>query len=306
METMFGSKWGNTNDRDIFRCLISRMVTMGTFLFVLGLVVDQSAVAQNKPQIHVGETIRSILSENQTREYLLYIPKEYDSKVPLPLILLFHGYSATPQGMMDITGVRKVADEKHFIVATPKLSPFLQVGSQNLNFVTFIRDLIRGISSNVAIDKKKIYAAGYSFGAYMSIRLACELSTNIAAIGVVGGLNSPTMNSSTRAVPVIAFHGTADYADKSAEEILSRWAEYNGCKRTPMTRKISEDVTQITYGTCKDNAEVIFFRINEGGHTWPGSPRADIFEERPKLGKVNKDINATNLIWNFFEAHPLP
>jgi hypothetical protein len=50
------------------------MVTIGTFLFVLGLVVNQSAVAQNKPQIQVGETIRSILSENQTREYLLYIP----------------------------------------------------------------------------------------------------------------------------------------------------------------------------------------------------------------------------------------
>jgi len=79
--------------------------------------------------------------------------------------------------------------------------------------------------------------------------------------------------------------------------------EKNGCNKSPNPRKISEDVTQIGYGGCKDNAEVVFFSIKDAGHTWPNSPLADSLE-KSRLGKTNKDINASNLIWSFFEAHP--
>ena len=58
-------------------------------LFISGTLLTQSVVAQNKPQIQVGENIRTMVFDNQTREYLLYIPKQYDSKPPLPLVLLF-------------------------------------------------------------------------------------------------------------------------------------------------------------------------------------------------------------------------
>ncbi len=289
------------------------------FLFVSGFVVTQIVVAQNEPQIKVGENFESIKSGNQTRMFLLYVPEGYDGKTNLPLVFLFHGTGMTSKYVMKTTDFSKVADKKTFIIAAPegiykyfgRNSWNANLDPQGVNDVEFVKDLIREISSKVAIDKKRIYATGYSGGARMSSRLGCELSNVIAAIGPVAGLEYKGLLAKsdcapTHPVSVIAFHGTADYIKPSmlAENSVSGWVEKNGCNDTP-TRKISEDVTQINYGSCKGNTEVIFFSINEGGHTWPGSPEADVFEKRG-MGKTNTDINASNLIWSFFEAHPLP
>jgi len=67
-------------------------------------------------------------------------------------------------------------------------------------------------------------------------------------------------------------------------------------------------VTQNKYGDCKGNAEVNFYHINKDGHVWPGSPAAErlVKEGRVKAEEINKEINTPNLIWSFFEAHPLP
>jgi len=314
MKNIFGLKRSYANKRRNRGCLFSRpVIVIASFLFVSGFVVNQSVVAQNKPQIKVGENSGSIISGNQTRQYLLYIPEGYDGKTNLPLVFLFHGSSMTSKQVMETTNLSKVADKKKFIIAAPEgIYPWprnswnANLSPEGVNDVKFVKDLIREISSKMTIDKKRIYATGYSGSARMSSRLACELSNVIAAIGPVAGLYCPENCATTRSVSVIAFHGTADnIALFNAEIAVSDWVEINGCKKTPMTRKISKDVTQISYSGCKGNAEVVFFRINGGGHTWPDSPIADSFEKLG-FGKTNKDINASNLIWSFFEAHPLP
>jgi polyhydroxybutyrate depolymerase len=316
MENIFGSKRSYANKRRIGGYLISRTaIVIASLLFVSGLVVNQSVAAQNEPQIKVGENSRSITSGNQTRWYLLYIPRGYDGKANLPLVFLFHGGTQTSEMIMEMTDLSKVADKKKFIIAAPQgifndwhYFHYEAPGSEN-DDVQLVKDLIREIGSKVAIDKKRIYATGYSRGAKMSSFLACELPNVIAAIGPVAGLFCPDNCTPTRSVSVIAFHGTEDHILPFDEMEVSCWVGINGCNKTPMTRKISKDVTQITYGGCKDNAEVVFFRINDGGHTWPGSPVADKYAKSgfgKFTGKTNKDINASNLIWSFFEAHPLP
>ena len=75
-------------------------------------------------------------------------------------------------------------------------------------------------------------------------------------------------------------------------------------QRNPIRRKISEDVAQTIYGSCKDNLKCYYFVLTKGANV-AGWSQGDSLEEKG-LGKTNKDINATNLIWSFFEAHPLP
>ena len=315
MKNIFGLKRSYVNKGMELRYLVNKTAVIIAFsLLVSGFVVNQSVAAQNEPQIKVGENSGSIKCGNQTRQFLLYVPEGYDGKTNLPLVFLFHGSGGTSKIIMENTDLSKVADKKKFIIAAPEgIYPFFGMNSWNaeldpggVNDVELVKDLIREISSKVAIDKKRIYATGFSGGARMSSRLGCELSNVIAAIGPVAGLQCNNC-APTHSISVIAFHGTADMLNSysSAEDSVSGWVEKNGCNKTPVTRKISEDVTQISFGGCKGNAEVVFFRINDGGHTWPDSPRADAFEKRG-LGKTNKDINASNLIWSFFEAHPLP
>lgn len=129
----------------------------------------------------------------------------------------------------------------------------------------------------------------------------------IAGFGAVAGLQFPLDCKSDQPVAIIAFHGTADGRRfiGEVEPAVARWAQHNGCNQTPTTTKLSEEVTRDNYSGCRGNGAVIFYRIDRGGHVWPGSPAADRFEKLG-MGKVTKDIDATYLIWGFMKSCALP
>jgi polyhydroxybutyrate depolymerase len=311
--------FNQSREKWYFKRFMGWVAIVLTISFLLGLAVDQKAFSQNEPAIKAGENGLSIKSGNQTRQYLLYIPTGYDGKKPLPLVLLFHGAGSTPKAIMELTGLSDVAEKNTFIIAAPK-GIYLIAGRNNWNFplnpggvndIEFVKDLIQDISSKVAIDKKRIYSTGFSAGARMTVRLACEIPNDLAAIGVVTNLLSFKGCSDIRPMPIIAFHGTVDLIGipmKDVEASVAWWAEHNGCNKNPKSKKISEDVTQKSYGECKGSAQVIFYHINKGGHVWPDPPTAEqlVKAGRIKAEEINKDINASNLIWSFFEAHSLP
>jgi len=308
-----------TKINQYFNNVMRQLVILFAVSFFLCFTADQKAFSQTEPALKAGENILSIKSGNQTRQYVLYIPSGYDGKKPFPLVLLFHGAGGSPKATLEITGLNIVADQEAFIIAAPE--GIYPIGGRNawnvrldaggVNDVEFVKDLIREISLKAAIDKKRIYSTGFSAGARMTVRLACELPNVLAAIGVVTNLLTFESCANIRPMPVIAFHGTADrvgIAMKDVEASVVWWAEHNGCNIIPTVKKISQDVTQKTYGGCKGDAEVIFYHINKGGHVWPDPPTAEqlVKAGRIKAEEINKDINATNLIWSFFEAHPLP
>jgi polyhydroxybutyrate depolymerase len=59
-------------------------------------------------------------------------------------------------------------------------------------------------------------------------------------------------------------------------------------------------VTRKTFGAGKDGSEVVLVVIEGGGHTWPGMRSPAIV-----LGKSALNISANDLIWEFFEKHPI-
>ena len=120
----------------------------------------------------------------------------------------------------------------------------------------------------------------------------------------------------SRPVPVIAFHGVQDplnlYAEAAdpernsfwvagAIESAGRWAAHNDCGLAPGETPVSEVVTRLAWPDCA--ADVVLYRIENGGHSWPGSPIADRIPER--AGITNMDVDASRLMWAFFAANPL-
>ena len=312
-------RFSPVKENPYYRNFIRQVVLLFAVFVFFGFTVDQRAFSQTEPALKPGENILSIKSGNHTRQYFLYIPAGYDGKKPIPLVLLFHGMGGSPKAILEFTGFSDLAERKTFVIAAPE--GIYPIGGRNawnvrldpggVNDVEFVKEIIREISLKAAIDKKRIYSTGFSAGARMTVRLACELPNVLAAIGVVTNLLTLESCANIRPMPVIAFHGTADRIGipmKDVEASAVWWAEHNGCNKTPTANKISEDVTQKTYGGCKGDAEVIFYHINKGGHVWPDPPTAEqlVKAGRIKAEEINKDINATNLIWSFFEAHPLP
>jgi polyhydroxybutyrate depolymerase len=183
--------------------------------------------------------------------------------------------------------------------------------------VTFISELIDKLSAGYNIDPARIYANGLSNGGGMAFVLSCTLSNRIAAVGMVAAAQTLPWHWCTehKAVPMIAFHGTADpsvpYAGGStwvSPEAFpnvpmwtANWARRNRCAPSPVDTEVAEHVTRRTYSHCADEAAVVLYTIRGGGHTWPGGGPLPQW----LTGPASHEIDATGEMWAFFRAHPL-
>ena len=59
-------------------------------------------------------------------------------------------------------------------------------------------------------------------------------------------------------------------------------------------------VLRTTWQGGRQGTEVVFLKIEGGGHTWPG---ADAFNVGLPIGKTTRDVDANELIWQFFSRH---
>lgn len=86
----------------------------------------------------------------------------------------------------------------------------------------------------------------------------------------------------------------------STNESISFWVEQNQCN-IMAHRNISRsgDIIIDKYSEGKNNTEVTLVTIVNGTHSWPGGQKGWENGAEP-----TKEINATDLIWEFFKNHP--
>ena len=268
-----------------------------------------------------GKTNGAIVTSGVTRNYLLYVPKSYDRSKPTPLLISLHPGAARPELEMEISGWNELADGHGFIVVYPSGSDFPRVwpmGPRSLGRdVRFISDLIDKLEAEYNIDPKRIYADGMSIGGGMAFALSCRLSDRIAAVGAVAAAQMLPWEEckDPRPAPTVAFHGTTDRAAPykggpspiapgvfpDIRDWAARAARRNQCKGDPIDTRISPSVRRLAYTNCAENADVILYTVEGAGHTWPGG------KPLPEwlVGPTSRDINASNVMWEFFVQHPL-
>jgi len=267
-----------------------------------------------------GDFEETLVSGGREREYIVHVPPSYTGADALPLVLNLHGFGSNARKQAFYSGLPRKADKAGFIVVTPQgtgAQPywnFLGIGASAPDDVAFIDDLLDTLMSELCIDQARVYSAGISNGAAMSVTLACRLSDRVAAIAPLAGLFFLAGCAADRPVPVIAFHGTDDafvpfegglvtrssLPVRPVEESLRDWARHNGCVEDPERTRVSDSIRLVRYPGCDQGATVELYVVEGGGHTWPGA--IDV----PRLGATTHEISATDLMWAFFEAHPMP
>lgn len=289
------------------------IIALGIFLFI-------------KIKAWTAETTTvKLTSSGEERSYDLYIPKHYNRSKPAPLVISLHGYSSKPSDMIYTTRWNDLADSEGFIAVYPLAhgSPTYwrttgtTYASESAQMdVQFISDIITQLEKTYTIDPARIYVNGMSNGGGMTIVLACHLADRLAAVGSVAGAYSYPSDLCTpsRPIPLIAFHGTTDptipYAGgmafgfnyPSVTQFMKNWAAANQCSENGSSLQEGE-ISSVSYTKCAQNADVVLYTINGGGHTWPGdqpSPTESVW------GYTSQQIDATQLMWQFFEQHPLP
>ena len=289
-----------------------------------------------------GTIEQTLESGGLTREYRVYIPPAYDPAQPTPLVLTLHGFGGNARQQQRESPWDGVAEREGFISVYPQgtgaparwnagqsqieamerenrgvLGQFLGGFFESVpaDDVTFIRELVAQLSQDYCIDPARIYVNGLSNGGGMTNRLACELADVFAAVGTVAGAYTEFEGGCNplRPVPVIAFHGVEDpivpyegnpqISFPAIEDWVRSWAQRDQCDLDSVeVVQLTEAVASTRYTNCADDAEVAFYSIADGGHTWPGGTMGLEF----LIGKTSQDIDASETMWAFFSDHPMP
>jgi polyhydroxybutyrate depolymerase len=288
-----------------------------------------------------GTTFQAASAGGDKGAYIRQLPSSYTGRKALPVVLDLHGYGVSAVQMVETTQLGTYGNRDGFITITPQVTgrsvPYWQTGDKSKD-VAFLRGVLAKVTSSLCVDQNRIFITGYSNGAIMASVLACVDSAQVAAIAPVAGVANPAHCTPSHPVPVVAFHGTADplvqytgglgseayklplppgskgtisrllganvpqsTKGPSIPKITAAWAKRDSCESKATNRTVAKSVSLISY-TCPNGSSVELYRVRGGGHTWPGSA----FDAKSKtLGNTTMAINASKIIWNFFNAHPL-
>jgi polyhydroxybutyrate depolymerase len=260
---------------------------------------------------------------------LFRAPEGHDPKVPLPLVMILHGYGAGGLVQSLYFRLEKLVNEKKFLLVAPDgtvnksgsrfwnaVTVCCDFDSSGVDDVKYLTGLVDEIGTVHAIDKKRVYLLGHSNGGAMAYRLACDAAPKFAAVITLAPPFYDDMSkcNPTDAVAIRHMHGTADetvpYAGgkpadatrlgayPSARSTAEAWAKWNGCGATPdesappidFDRKVAGAETKVsTWNACRGNSIVELWTM-EGSTHIPADLAADLPDR----------------LWSFFAAHPKP
>ena len=264
--------------------------------------------------------------------------------VPRPLVVDFHGLAEGATLHAATSRFGALGQRDGFVAVFPNGtgSPAAwDTGTQgpaNAD-LDFVADMLRQVESTHCIDTSRVYASGFSDGSFMVSLVACTMSDRFAAIAAVSGLQLPSPCRTTRRVPVITFHGTADPilffnggvgtatldralggsrpasgpttttttrpADLTGAgypATVKAWAQKDGCGTVATDTTVASQVILRTY-RCPPGTDVEFYIVLGGGHAWPGSTVSRAISAL--TGYTTFEIDATDLIWQYFQRFRL-
>ena len=238
-----------------------------------------------------GKQNMSVTVDGKKRTFIMYIPNSYKGDKPVPLFVDYHPVMGSGEGQYKDTKYRTLTEKEGVISLYPdgtksadasKMGPGWNVGPccSDDDDVKFSREMIAAVEEIACIDKKRVYAAGFSMGGGMSNHVACFMSDIYAAVAPAA-MDLNTTNSAKcnpeRPISIIMFRGTSDpvckyqggdsgYGDGlnflGAERNFKFWAEKNGC--TGSSSKNSNGCDE--YSNCKDGTKVVLCTKQGGGH----------------------------------------
>ncbi len=261
----------------------------------------------------------TLVSQGVERGFVYHAPGTTIS-AGLPLVIAFHGTGGNGAAFKAASGFDAVADQHQFIVVYPSsynIGGALQwnvyadgvtghggIGDlEAIDDVLFVDSLIGYFCDTYAIDASRIYATGFSNGAFMAYNLAIQRPNVIAAIAPIAGnlwgeaafLLDHTMQDPPP-VAVLHIHGDADavVAFPEVEQGYVWPLSYFGSMQcgvdTFTVMPISADAERWVFcAGGMDQPRVELVRLFDHGHTWPATSIYDV----------------PQWVWEFFAAHSL-
>jgi polyhydroxybutyrate depolymerase len=298
-----------------------------------GMLLTAGAAAAPAPSGAI--TRHQIDVKGMERTYLQYVPRNL--KPNAPLLFVFHGSGGDGEGMREITGEEfdMLADTDGFVVLYPdgyqttwngcrKASP-QPARRMNIDDESFIDAMIEKEVADNGIDKRRVFAAGWSNGGHLAYRLGLERPAQFAGIAAISASRPTTENlactPTDRPMAVMIINGTADPINPfeggevrigfstlgtvlSARGTAQYFARLNGITAPPvMTRlphRVPSDPTSVDRISWSEPGKppVMLYAVHGGGHVVP--------QRYFRFGAgQTQDLDAPVAIWDFFSKVPI-
>ena len=254
----------------------------------------------------------------QQRTYILARP---NASGPLPTFIFLHGKGGSGAKAQRM-GFEQLGEREQFVTVLPDglggewnvFPPSFRDRTgrfTNGADTAFIKQLIGDLVHHGIADPNRVYLAGISNGALMTLRMACDAPELFAAIGVILGsmpdYEGQTCNPS-KSLPLLMYNGTADpimpYNGGNTGAGLKVWGtertitffrRLNGCTKAPRRSEMAQSdwggtpSIVIDRWTDCSGAPIVLYSVAGGGHHAPGGPAAGM-----------SGFNAAQMLWDFF------
>ena len=272
--------------------IISGMAVINYIAIAVILMLPSLCDAQTTTLVVSGQT--------NPRTMFVYGPANLPSNPRL--VISLHGLGNVIDDQRKGSQWELVADTAKFVVVFPQG----EGNSWDINGnkdIDFISAIIESMVKRYNIDRNRVYVTGFSMGGMMSYHVANKLANKVAAIGPVSGYLFSNVVASSRPMPIIHIHGSADnvvYYQPSGNQqgvvaMLQKWRSWdkcpaNGTRVTPYPVNIPNSKSVMEHwGPC-NNSEVQLITIDNKYHVNSNDPNG---------------VHTTNELWKFFNKQAL-
>ncbi|MGB5865611.1 MAG: PHB depolymerase family esterase [Sulfitobacter sp.] len=145
------------------------------------------------------------------RSYHVRPPDVRGGDGPMPVLLHFHGWGRQGDLIVNHNRIATHTRNRGVLLLAPngqgRTWNFWREGSAD---VAFAAAVIEDAATRYDIDRSRIYVSGYSFGAAMAWRYACDNGTDVAALLAMSGSLPQDTDCATAPAEVRHVHGLAD------------------------------------------------------------------------------------------------
>lgn len=303
-------------------CIVC-LIALGFSVLTGGCAALPAAEGEGNGQQPGTSSMHVLKHDGLSRTYALYLPKGYNPRSSLPLLIALHGGTGDAKKWPVYTnnGFERLADRDKFLLVYPEgiegqwndkrgVRDFA-AQRDNVDDIGFIGVLIDFFIANYPVDRDRVYVLGASNGGMMANYVGAEYSDKVAAIAtVIASIpdNLLPLMKPRHPISVLMINGTEDplvqwrggvvkFGRKETgsvlpvEKTLQFWINHNKLKPQPEMTELPvrdyEDTTKVTkasYRGGRANTEVVLYTVKGGGHAWPA------FEDkRGKLAKLMVD-----------------
>lgn len=225
------------------------------------------------------------------RKYMLYTPEGVGENSPL--VFMLHGYLSNSKNFMDYTDMNTAAEKYGYAVVYPQgiRDPANSTGGACWNSgltdsgnddAGFLVALARYLQQTYGFNSSGTFAAGFSNGAFMMYKLACEAPDTFRAVAsVAGAMSGGAWNerSDSASIGILQINGTNDsvvpidkdgvYGDAPAiDGVIDYWANANNLDLHQKTN-LSDSTAMHCYSNRNNDNHVWHIVIEGGHHSWP-------------------------------------